>query len=81
MPHITCRQGETIECCLRKFRRAVEKCGLPAKIREKEFYIKPTTARKEALNNAKKRSMKMQKKQRNNCNCHSRNRSVRSRAS
>lgn len=75
MPSIKVRPDEPIDSCIRRFRRSVDKSGLQSAIRAKEYFIKETTKRKEALNNAKKRSIKMQKKAQNQFRSGSRSRS------
>ena len=43
---------------LRKFKKKVTESGLLQELREREFYEKPTTARKKAKNAAKRRWQK-----------------------
>ena len=45
---------------LRRFKRSCEKAGVLAEVRRREFYEKPTTARKRAKNAAKRRWQKRQ---------------------
>lgn len=45
---ITVRDNENINQALRRFKRKVEDCGILEDLRKKEFYEKPTTARKKA---------------------------------
>ena len=46
------------EKALRKFKKKVTESGLLQTLREREFYEKPTTARKKAKNAAKRRWQK-----------------------
>ena len=46
------------ERALRKFKKKVTESGLLQNLREREFYEKPTTARKKAKNAAKRRWQK-----------------------
>jgi len=46
------------EKALRKFKKKVTESGLLQDLREREFYEKPTTARKKAKNAAKRRWQK-----------------------
>jgi small subunit ribosomal protein S21 len=52
---ITVKDNENINQALRRFKRKVEDAGTLEKLREKEFYEKPTTARKRAKGAAKAR--------------------------
>jgi small subunit ribosomal protein S21 len=52
---ITVRDGENINQALRRFKRKVEDAKTLDVLREKEFYEKPTTARKRAKGAAKAR--------------------------
>lgn len=61
---ITVRDNENINQSLRRFKRKVEDAGTLDKLREKEFYEKPTTQRKRAAGAAKARwKKKLQKDQ------------------
>jgi len=48
-------QDDNIEKALRKFKKKVQNSGLLNDLREREFYIKPTTARKLKRSAAKNR--------------------------
>lgn len=52
---ITVREGENINQALRRFKRKVEDAKTLDVLRKKEFYEKPTTARKKAKGAAKAR--------------------------
>jgi small subunit ribosomal protein S21 len=52
---ITVKENENINQALRRFKRKVEEAGTLDTLREKEFYEKPTTARKRAKGAAKAR--------------------------
>ena len=47
--------NDNVEKALRKFKKKVTESGLLQELREREFYEKPTTARKKAKNAAKRR--------------------------
>ena len=49
------RDGEPIEKALRKFKKKVLESGLLRELKDREFYEKPTTARKKAKASAKNR--------------------------
>jgi small subunit ribosomal protein S21 len=52
---VTVKDGENINQALRRFKRKIEDSGLLEDLRAKEFYEKPTTARKRAKGAAKSR--------------------------
>ena len=52
---VTVRDNENINQALRRFKRKVEDAGILDDLRKKEFYEKPTTARKRAKGAAKAR--------------------------
>jgi len=55
MPSIRVKENESFEVAIRRFRRTVEKTGLLTELRAREFYEKPTTARKRKAAAAVKR--------------------------
>jgi len=52
---ITVKEYENINQALRRFKRKMEEAGTLDKLREKEFYEKPTTERKSKKGAAKSR--------------------------
>ena len=61
---VTVRDNENINQALRRFKRKVEDAGILDDLRKKEFYEKPTTARKRAKGAAKARwKKKLEKEQ------------------
>lgn len=52
---VTVRDNENINQALRRFKRKIEDAGILEDLRKKEFYEKPTTARKKAKGAAKSR--------------------------
>ena len=52
---VTVKDGENINQALRRFKRKIDDSGLLDDLRAKEFYEKPTTARKRAKGAAKSR--------------------------
>ena len=50
--------NDQVEKALRKFKKKVQESGLLQELREREFYEKPTTARKKSKNQAKRRWQK-----------------------
>lgn len=57
------KDGEPVERALRKFKKKVQDSGLLQELRDREFYEKPTTARKRKKSAAKNRWQKELKKQ------------------
>lgn len=51
-------QHDNVEKALRKFKKKIMESGKLQELREREFYEKPTTARKRAKNQAKRRWQK-----------------------
>lgn len=58
MPKISVRDGESIDSAARRFKRAVEKAGIPKELRRREFYQKGSTIRKRKAAAARKRHLK-----------------------
>jgi len=60
---ITVKDHENINQALKRFKRKVEDAGILDDLRKKEFYEKPTTARKRAKGAAKARWRKKLQKE------------------
>jgi small subunit ribosomal protein S21 len=58
MPSIKIRENEPFDVAIRKFKRACEKAGIMSKLRQIEFYEKPTAKRKRKKAAALKRQNK-----------------------
>jgi small subunit ribosomal protein S21 len=58
MPSIKIRDHESFDGAMRRFKRACEKAGIPSKLRQIEFYEKPTAERKRKKSAAIKRQQK-----------------------
>ncbi|MBC6428974.1 MAG: 30S ribosomal protein S21 [Cellvibrionales bacterium] len=58
MPEVHVRDNEPFDLALRRFKRSCEKAGILAEVRRREFYEKPTWARKRKAAAAVKRSQK-----------------------
>ncbi|RLA06810.1 MAG: 30S ribosomal protein S21 [Gammaproteobacteria bacterium] len=65
MPQIRIKENEVFEYALRRFRRTCEKAGTINEARAREFYEKPTTARKLQKAAAVKRVQKKVYKEKN----------------
>lgn len=58
MPSVRLKENEPFEVALRRFKRACEKAGVMAEVRQREFYEKPTSVRKRKAAAAVKRQLK-----------------------
>lgn len=58
MPSVKVKNNEAFESALRRFKRSCEKAGILAAVRGREFYEKPTWARKRKKAAAVKRTRK-----------------------
>lgn len=58
MPSVRLREGESLDSALRRFKRAVEKAGIPKELRRREFYQKGSAIRKRKAAAARKRHLK-----------------------
>lgn len=66
MPNVEIKEGESFDVALRRFKRSCEKAGIVAKLRQMEFYEKPTTERKRKHISAIKRWEKKLMREREN---------------
>ncbi len=60
MPNVKVKPNEPFDVALRRFKRACEKAGILAEVRDREGYEKPTTVRKRKKAAAVKRAQKKQ---------------------
>ncbi|MCY3972685.1 MAG: 30S ribosomal protein S21 [Candidatus Dadabacteria bacterium] len=58
MPGITVGSSETIDSALKRFKKQVERAGVVAEVRKREFYEKPSQKRKRKVLAAIKRMRK-----------------------
>ncbi len=64
MPMLDIQENSSFDVALRRFKRACEKAGIPTKLRQIEYYEKPTAKRKRKKAAAIKRyAKKLQKEQ------------------
>ncbi len=64
MPQVEIQEQGSFDVAVRRFKRMCEKAGIPSKLREMEFYEKPTSKRKRQKAAAVKRhAKKLQKEQ------------------
>jgi len=62
MPGVKVREGEPIEKVMRIFKKQIEKAGVIAEVRKREFYEKPSIKRKKKQIAAQKRRLKQMRK-------------------
>ena len=65
MPIVTVKNNEYFDYALRRFKRSCEKTGIITEYRKREFYEKPTQARKRKKAAAVKREKKRTYRERN----------------
>ncbi len=58
MPGIRVKENEPFDIALRRFKRACEKASILSEVRRREYYEKPTEARKRKAAAAVKRHLK-----------------------
>ena len=58
MPKIRIREGDHLEYALRRFKKSCEKLGILSEIKKREFFEKPSMARKKKSIAARKRSLR-----------------------
>ena len=58
MAEIRVKENETIDSALRRFKRSYVKSGVPAELRKREHYEKPSVKRKKKAEAARKRKFK-----------------------
>ena len=63
MPSVDIPENGAFDSALRRFKRACEKAGIPTKLRQIEFYEKPTAKRKRKRAAAVKRHAKKLQKE------------------
>jgi len=63
MPGVRVRENESFEGALRRFKKQCEKSGILSEVRKREYYEKPSIQRKRKMIAARKKMVKMAKKQ------------------
>ncbi len=58
MPSVRVREGEPFESAMRRFKRAVEKAGIPKELRSRAFHQKGSVQKQRRVAAAKKRLLK-----------------------
>lgn len=64
MPTIIVQENAPFDVSLRRFKRACDRAGIPARLKQLEFYEKPTAKRKRRRTSAVKRHEKQLQKER-----------------
>jgi len=55
MPVVKCREGESFESAIRRFKKQCEKAGILTEVRKREHYEKPSVKKKRKSIAAQKR--------------------------
>lgn len=58
MPSVIARDEESIDSLMRRFKRTVEKAGIPKEVRKREFHQKRSQVKQRELAAARKRHLK-----------------------
>lgn len=58
MPKIKIRENDHLEYALRRFKKSCEKLGILSEIKKREYFEKPSIARKKKSIAARKRALK-----------------------
>lgn len=58
MPQIKIREGDHLEQALRRFKKSCEKLGILSEIKKREYFEKPSIAKKKKSIAARKRTRK-----------------------
>lgn len=64
MSHIIVEEGEAIDRALKRFKKECQKSGIPAEVRRREFYEKPSVRRKRKQEAARRKMRRRMMKQR-----------------
>lgn len=65
MPKIRIQDGDNIEYALRRFKKSCEKLGILSEIKKREYFEKPSIAKKKKSVAARKRLLKNKRMKRN----------------
>ena len=65
MPFVELKENESFEIALRRFKRSCERAGIISRVREKEFYEKPTWERKRKRVAIEQKNMKKIRREKN----------------
>jgi small subunit ribosomal protein S21 len=63
VPKVIAREGESFQVTLRKFKKSCEKAGLLSDIKKNNYYEKPSVERRRKLKDARRKALKLQRKQ------------------
>lgn len=69
MTKITIEEGEPIDRALKRFKKECQKAGIPAEVRRREYYEKPSVKRKRkreaAIRKMRRRQLKLKRRMEN----------------
>ncbi len=58
MPKMRIREGDNLEYAIRRFKKSCEKLGILSELKKREYFEKPSVARKKKSIAARKRSLR-----------------------
>jgi small subunit ribosomal protein S21 len=64
VPKVIAKEGEAFQITLRRFKKSCEKAGLLSDIKKNNYYEKPSIARRKKEKEARRKAIKLQRKQR-----------------
>jgi len=66
MPKVVVEDGEPIDRALKRFKKECQKAGIPAEVRRREYYEKPSVRKKRkkeaAVRKLRRRQLKMKRR-------------------
>ena len=66
MPKVVVEEGEPIDRALKRFKKECQKAGIPAEVRRREYYEKPSVKKKRkkeaAIRKLRRRQLKMKRR-------------------
>jgi len=63
VPKIIAKEGESFQITLKRFKKSCERASLLSDIKKNQYYEKPSVARRKKLNAAKRKVLKLMRKQ------------------
>ncbi|OQX71531.1 MAG: 30S ribosomal protein S21 [Candidatus Cloacimonas sp. 4484_275] len=63
MPKVIAKEGESFQITLKRFKKACERASLLSDIKKNQYYEKPSVTRRKKLNAAKRKVLKLMRKQ------------------
>ncbi|MBC8384912.1 MAG: 30S ribosomal protein S21 [Candidatus Cloacimonetes bacterium] len=63
MPKVRAKEGEAFQITLKRFKKSCERASLLSDIKKNQYYEKPTVEKRRKINSAKRKAIKLQRKQ------------------